>query len=372
MTRGRIQQSIPLYSSQSYNLIRNLQNILRYFLIVFANIRFFIGDILELEYSSIITITTVVIALLSVNYCKFNISFYIVLFIGLICNKIFGGPNGSLIITFFIASALAYGDFRKICFFSFILQLCFFIVMLISVGYGILSEDINESEKGITRDLGFGNANTLSMFISSIIYTAGFVFLRQYHKRYIIIFTLPIIVACYLYSHGRTFFIGEMLFVITLTLICINKHSLSIFRYIITLFPVFSLTAILTLLSSNIDLDFLNQVFTGRPRLWFNHLGYFLSEGNLWLGYDYTSVYDIALDCSYLTLFVDNGIIGYLLYSLFMYKGSKNCFIQSIYYIPLICGVYISAIMENILLPLSPVNLLFITLMYRCFLKIDS
>lgn len=343
-----------------------LQKFLRYILLLLANLRFFSGDILRSESSRVITFLLVLTTLLSINYKKFNYRYYLILLGCIICNLKFGGPAVPLIIIFLISSVLAEEKIRNLSLISLILQIFFLIYMMLNVGSGSVIEDIVESEKGVTRDLGFGNSNVLGGFLLSVTATILFVFAQKQRIKLILNLTLPIVLISFIYTTARTCFIGEI-FMLVLYLFyaakCIKMKTISKYAAI---FPLVITIVIIIFISSSFQFDLFNKILTGRPRLWFNHLGYFISEGNLLFGYDHTQTYAVALDCSYLTLFIDNGIIGDGLYCLFLFIGIKRCNSLYPYYIPIICGLLLSAVMENILLPLSPINLLLITLMYKC------
>lgn len=348
------------------------QRVLRYLIIILANLRFFFGDLLQTTLSQPLTYLIVLTCFLAIDFRNFNLKLYIILSIGILSSIILGGPSLGLIIIFLAGSILANEDIRYLSVLSLFLQLLFLIIMTLLLGGGEIIEKVGISEKGITHDYGFGNSNVFSSFIASIIFTFFLIVLKSSKKIPIVFISLPVIIFAFLYSRGRSYFIGEIVSIIFIILLCMNSKLTYKLKYPISLFPIIFITIVLVFITTTFQFDLFNEILTGRPRLWANHFAYFITQGNIWVGYDYMPIYDESLDCSYMALLVNNGIIGYLIYSIFLYKGITKCYKFYRYYIPLIAGIFIIGIMENVLLPLSPINILFITLMFKCNLNYNT
>ena len=105
-------------------------------------------------------------------------------------------------------------------------------------------------------------------------------------------------------------------------------------------------------------------MLTGRLLFWFEHLSIFM-ESNVWLGHDFISINDKPLDCSYLALLVTLGVLGYAMYSYFIYKAFRKRFAFLCYYMPLLISIFVCGFSENILLSYSSVNILFVILLSK-------
>lgn len=342
----------------------NYRFLFSYLALIIANVRFFLGDVLKID-TLWLTYLLSIVLLLSIDVQRLNWRYYTVIFCFILLSVALANPLLlPLALLFMLAFSCKDLNVRSVAQLQFWLQLFFFLYMAFGVALGEIPMRIEEYAKATTIDLGFGNSNSFSLFIFSLLSCFYVGFHGRYTKIALIVFFLSSIIT-YQFAFSRTILFGEIVFLLICFLQIIKKIQIfAKVKYLITFFPVIIISLMLFLIFNIVNYEELNTMLTGRLLLGLEHLSLFM-ESSIWLGHDYVSLNDKPLDCSYLSLLITLGILGYAIYSFFIYMAFSKRFDFLCYYMPLLASILICGFSENILLSYSSVNILFVIILSK-------
>lgn len=343
-----------------------LQVFFSYIVLALFFLRLLLGEFLKYN-TQLLTIIIAIILLFAVDYKHFEIKSHLLLFFLFVLGIMVGNQLMLMLVLLVLVVAcckcLTIRDVALFCFFA---QFFIFVFMAFCVASGNVPVRVEALEKGVVYDMGFGNSNTLSLFLFSTI-TSMYIGLRgRLNTALLISVYLFTSFLAFYFTKGRTYFVGEILFLVSSLLVnCVKEATVRKFLLIISLIPLIVLIVIIFLLISITQLESLNDILTGRPILWFQYLAKFL-ESNMLIGYDLSELEgDITLDCSYLTMLVATGMLGYSLFSFLFYKAVHSGFSYIYSYFPLLITILVCGLTENIFMSSFPINILFFMLLYN-------
>lgn len=335
-----------------------------YLALIMANVRFFLGDILKCD-TLWLTYLLSIVLLLSINYERLKWKYYIVMFCFLLLSIV---SANSLLLPLVLLSLLAFSckdlNVRIVAQIQFWLQLFFFLYMAFAVTSGEIPMRMEDYAKATTIDMGFGNSNSFSLFVFSLLSCLVVGFGGRYNVLIFVVFSVVSVVT-YMFAFGRTILFGEIIFLLIYSLQKIKGNFIFYkIKYFISLFPIIFIFLVLFLILNIVNYESLNTMLTGRLLFWFEHLSIFM-ESNVWIGHDFVSLNDKPLDCSFLALLVTFGIVGYVSYSYFIYMAFNKGFAFLCHYMPLLLSIFVCGFSENILLSYSSMNILFVILLSK-------
>lgn len=351
--------------------MKRFNSICSYLVLSLFLLRFLLGEILRFD-THVLTVTIFLFFLISIDYTHFNVKTYFPLFFLFILGFAIGNQSMLMLCTLVLVvvccKKLTIREAALFCFFG---QLFILIFMAFCAMSGVIPIRVETFEKGITYDMGFGNSNGLSVFIFSTI-TSMYIGLKGRINTVRLIWTY-LFISCiaFYFTKGRTYFIGEILFLVSFPVVNFLKEA-AVRRFLpaISLIPLIVMAVILYILFNIGQFEAVTESLTGRPAFWFVYLDRFL-ESDMWVGYDLAVVKDelereITLDCSYLTMLFATGILGYTLFSYLFFKAIYSGF-SYIYhlYFPLLIAVLIAGLTENIFMSSLPINLLYFMVLYN-------
>ncbi len=337
-----------------------------YIVLVLFFLRLLLGEFLKFN-TQLLTAIIAVILLFLVDYKHFEIKNYLLLFFLFILGLVVDNQSIlMLVLLVLVVMCCKYLTIRDVALFCFWGQFFIFAFMAFCVTSGNVPVRVEVFEKGVVYDMGFGNSNTLSLFLFSTI-TSMYIGLRgRLNTVLLILVYLFTSFLAFYFTKGRTYFVGEILFLVSSLFVnCVKETTVRKYLLTISLIPLIVLMVIIFLLISITQFESLNDILTGRLILWFQYLEKFL-ESNMLIGYDLAELEgNITLDCSYLTILVATGVLGYSLFSYLFYKAVHSGFSYIYSYFPLLITALVCGLTENIFMSSFPINLLFFTLLYN-------
>ncbi len=349
-----------------YNTIRNT---FAYASLVLINYRFFIGDILRTDTSNL-TILIAFVNLLAIDYRHFKYIHYLVIacFLFLTRDNPAALPIIFTFITCIVCKDISLIKAARICL---VLQLLFLLYMYWNVLADAIKENTINYEKGVTRDLGFGNSNTFATFIFSILCTIYLSF-KNMNKTILISIFIIISLYTYHYSISRTVLIGTNIMILSILFHSQINNVIknSLYRKIISSCPIIFISIVIFLILSILEFEKLNEILTGRLMLWLEYFIAFL-DNNVLFGADLVPIIQKPLDNSYINLLVSIGIIGYAIFSFLFYKAYKCNHSLMFKYQPLVFAILACGFTESILLSCYSINILFLLMIYKSYVKIN-
>lgn len=284
-----------------------------------------------------ITLFILIISVLSISFKQSKLSL-LSLFIGFILLVI--QPQSFIFVQILlIVTSYSFLSVKKIAKYNLMVQLIFFSFNLFLLESGIIDENVSTDYKKGTTDLGYGNINTFSAYIYFILLSL-YLYFYKFKIIYPIIFIISYIV--YSLSGGRTYFVAEILLLITSCNMFL-KHSIS--KYTLLVLPVAIVFLIIYFIYDfslgNVAIDIL---LSGRLRYTFN---LFSSMSLKELLFGCIQDDELVIDIAFVKMIVIGGVTS-LLYFLFIYYKSYNQLSIKQQYIPIIISLLLAGISESV------------------------
>lgn len=295
--------------------------------------------------TSILTIGILLILIISVVACGIRKQLFAIIPILLLLP--FNNTSLVLLFIFLLTYLSIYVDLKDIAKNTAIVSVIFVVLNYFLFSLGFIEEtfsDLVGKGKDLVSDYGYGNPNTFSIFIFTIL--LSFYLLKKNHNFIFWIVFMIVSYTVYYFVRSRTVFFTELFFLFICNLQDKKIGKLFYNKKVLYLIPIVILSFIIYSINFTKTDPTLDYFFSFRFSRSYDIIS-MMNIYNIFIGYSLEG--EKMIDISYCYLFFAGGVVG-IFYFLFLYFKFVGKVDLNSYHIPVVLSFLVLGISESVMM----------------------